>query len=82
MKQNGVTRKKPREAYEIIWFGEITEKRNAVAINVSPPHAEMATENECISGRMQNREFLCYFTLCSFPQIFPVKAVHTVDFLF
>jgi exonuclease III len=51
-------RKKLREEFEIIWSGEITEKRNGVAIIVSPTHVEMVTQTECISGRVMKIRIL------------------------
>jgi exonuclease III len=50
-KCTGQGRKKLREGYKIIWSGETTEKRNGVAIIVSPTYAEMVTDSECISRR-------------------------------
>jgi hypothetical protein len=48
----GQGRKKLRDGYEIIWSGEVTQKRNMAAINVSPTYAEMVIDSECTSGRM------------------------------
>jgi hypothetical protein len=45
-------RKKLREGYEIIWSGETAEKRNGIAIIVSPTYEEMATRSKCVSGRV------------------------------
>jgi hypothetical protein len=45
---------KIREEYKIIWSGKTTEKRNGAAIIVSPTHAEMVTEYECISRSEEN----------------------------
>jgi exonuclease III len=51
-------RKKLREGCEIIWSSKTVEKRNGVAIIVSPIYTEMVTESECISRRVMEIRIL------------------------
>jgi hypothetical protein len=51
-KQMGQRTEKLTEGYEIIWSGKTTEKRNRVAIIISPTYAEMVTDSERVSGRV------------------------------